>query len=145
MLNTCISMYICTQLFSQGQNESVVKVTLRFLGTSTTLNCRQAVGRRRKQKIQVKKGAASKSELNLALTGVVVQQQARGYTPVTVYKGQIRPGGTRIIILYLYMHIVITVYIPVFYTIFRHRFFLLSIHPLHWHAVCSSALHWWYE
>ena len=86
----------------QEQNDSVVKVTLCYLGASVNLDTRQvAVKKRHKQKTQTKKkkeGTVSR-ELDLPPTGVVVQQQARGYTPVSVYRCQLRPGGKNLTIL----------------------------------------------
>ena len=72
-----------------------MKVTLCYLGTSINLDARQVAGKkRRKRKTHTKKkGGTVRRELDLAPTEVVVEQQARGYTPVPVYKGHLRPGG----------------------------------------------------
>ena len=72
-----------------------MKVTLCYLGTSINLDASQVAGKKRcKRKTHTKKkGGTVRRELDLAPTEVVVQQQARGYTPVPVYKGHLIPGG----------------------------------------------------
>ena len=69
-------IYTCTQ------------VTLRFLGLRGTRG-------RGKGKTQAKKQSRRKggSQLDLTPTEVVVQQQARGYTPLEVSKEQLLPGS----------------------------------------------------
>ena len=85
-------------VYTQGQDQSVVKVTLCYLGIN--FDARQVASKKRcKRKTHSKKkGGTVRRELDLAPTEVVVQQQARGYTPIQVYKGHLRPGGKRNVI-----------------------------------------------
>lgn len=62
----------------QTQEQSVVQVKLCYLGPS--------IGSRKRRKHKTR-------QTNKYLTEVMVQQQARGYTPLPVYKGELRPGG----------------------------------------------------
>ena len=63
----------------QAQEQSVVRVKLCYLGSSTGGD-----GEKRRRKTR---------KTDSPLAEVIVQQQARGYTPIPVYRGQLRPGG----------------------------------------------------